>query len=105
MVLSRTILKAIVIVFISTASLCVLIGVYLLCYYMETMPRVPQPHLGLIHPLNIHGTIVYITGTENDVLDWLRWGATVCGIGGGILQAVFKVFPGSKDSFRSGPNP
>ncbi len=41
---------------------------------------VPQPELGRIHQLNVHGTKVYLTGQEDLNLDLLYYGMMIAGI-------------------------
>jgi hypothetical protein len=58
---------------------------YLHSYYVNSFPKVPQIALGRIVPLNVHGTIVYLTERESSELTWLSVGAMACGICGGAL--------------------
>ncbi len=42
-------------------------------YYDHTRPTVAAPAQGRIHPLNTHGSIVYLTLEESDYLRDLGW--------------------------------
>jgi hypothetical protein len=42
-------------------------------YYDHTRPTVAAPDQGRIHPLNTHGSIVYLTLEESDYLRDLGW--------------------------------
>ena len=39
--------------------------------YLQNLPRHPDPTAGRTHPRNIHGIVVYQTGTEESRLDRL----------------------------------
>ena len=42
-------------------------------YYDHTRPTAAEPAHGRIHPLNTHGSIVYLTLEESDYLRDLGW--------------------------------
>jgi len=66
---------------------CVLMSywLYLQGHYVNTYPKTPQVSVGSIVPLNVHGTIVYLTEREDSELSWVFIGAMACGICGGAL--------------------
>jgi hypothetical protein len=65
-------IKKIIAIFLGTAiSICIGLVVYLDYNYAYTRTERPQPEIGRIYPLNIHGTIVYITRKEDLQLKWL----------------------------------
>ena len=59
--------------------------VYLNSHYANVLPKQPEPNVGRIYVLNVHGTIVYLTAQENSLLTYLQFGALGCGICGGLL--------------------
>jgi hypothetical protein len=64
--------KKIIIIFLGVAILmCLGFGVYLNYHYAYTRPEKPQPEIGRIYPLNVHGTIVYLTKHEDLQIKWL----------------------------------
>jgi hypothetical protein len=56
---------------------CLGLVVYLDYHYIETRPNVPQPQQGRTYPLNVHGTVVYLTQHEDAQLNWLFRGMMV----------------------------
>jgi hypothetical protein len=46
-------------------------------YYDHTRPTLAEPAEGRIHPLNTHGSIVYLTREEADHLYKLGWLASI----------------------------
>lgn len=58
---------------------------YLHSYYANTYPKVPEVANCRVIPLNVHGTIVYLTEQENSTLTWIFLGAIACGLCGGVL--------------------
>ncbi len=58
---------------------------YLQSYYANEYPRTPNISIGRVVPLNVHGTVVYLTETEQSTLTWVFLGAMVCGVCGGAL--------------------
>lgn len=58
---------------------------YLQSYYANEYPRTPNVSIGKIVPLNVHGTIVYLTKKEQSTLTWVFLGAMACGVCGGAL--------------------
>jgi hypothetical protein len=49
------------------------LDVYLQYHYMLTMPKTPHPELNLVYPLNVHGSIVYLTRNQHLFIDILFW--------------------------------
>jgi hypothetical protein len=47
--------------------------VFLWTYFDYTRPHVADASAGRIYPLHTHGSIVYLTGQEEFVLDFLGW--------------------------------
>ena len=54
-------------------------------FYANTLPRTPQVAVSRVVPLNVHGTIVYLTDEESSGLTWLFVGALAFGACGGAL--------------------
>lgn len=44
---------------------------YLNEHYAYTRPEHPQPEIGRIYSLDVHGTVVYLTKREDSQLQWL----------------------------------
>ncbi len=65
----RALRAAIVIALV--ASFAVYVGLW--TYYDHTRPTAAEPAHGRIHPLNSHGSIVYLTLEESDYLRDLGW--------------------------------
>ena len=65
----RALRAAIVIVLV--VSFAAYVGLW--TYYDHTRPTVAAPAHGRIHPLNTHGSIVYLTLEESDYLRDLGW--------------------------------
>ncbi len=59
-------------------------------YYADTRPRVAQPAAGRVIPLNNHGTVVFLTKSENDTLWALQISAMAVGGCGGLLVLYAK---------------
>jgi hypothetical protein len=57
---------------------------YLFLAFSNTRPPSPQPELGRAIALNNHGRAVYVTGFENELLNWLSYGALVTFVAGAI---------------------
>jgi hypothetical protein len=53
---------------------CIFLWGYLENHYAYTRPEKPQPELGRVYRLNVHGTIVFLTKQENSQLQWLFYG-------------------------------
>jgi hypothetical protein len=62
-------LVGIVIMIVAFASL--ISSVYLAYHYAYTRPEHPQPDVERTYPLNIYGTVVYLTKQEDSQLNWL----------------------------------
>lgn len=63
--------KIIAILIAVTIFSCLGFGVYLYYHYAFSLPNKPQPEIGRIYPLNMHGTIVFLTKHEHLQLKWL----------------------------------
>lgn len=77
---------------IASAKLLLVLGVtlmaysfYLHSYYANNYPRSPQVTTCRTVPLNVHGTVVYLTEQESSRLTWIFLGAMVCGLCGGAI--------------------
>jgi hypothetical protein len=58
--------KKIVAIFIGIIILtCLIWAVYLSMDYAYSRPQNPQSEIGRIYPLNVHGTIIYLTKDED----------------------------------------
>jgi hypothetical protein len=64
---------------------CLFYRVGLTYQYSATLPRSPQPESGRTHPINNHGTVVYLTNRESTEMDLLFFAPFVLGPIGGIL--------------------
>lgn len=49
-------------------------------YYDATRPTTPDRNTGQIHPLNTHGSIVYLNRSEEATVTVLMWAAGVSGV-------------------------
>jgi hypothetical protein len=58
---------------------------YLYDFYGRTRPRQPEPSLGRIIPLNNHGTVVFLTKGEDNLLIWIFYSQCVFGSLTGIF--------------------
>ena len=79
--------RTFVIVLLSIALTSIGSCIYLSFLYTSTRPREPQPELQRIYPLNIHGTIVYLSEEEDSQLKWLFL-IGVLSIGGAVTFNV-----------------
>jgi hypothetical protein len=61
-------------------------NVYFNLYYAHTRPEAPQPTAGRTFPLNVHGTIVYLTREEHLRVDVSFWGVILLAIAGGVYR-------------------
>ena len=61
-------------------------------YHDGSLPRVPQPATGRIYPSNNHGSIVYLTRSENELLEILQFGGAVPFIVAFVLNRRWRVF-------------
>ena len=77
--------KLVAIFLIGLAGISVSYWLYLNSSYVNTFPRAPQASVGRIVPLNVHGTVVYLTEREDSRLTWLFVGSIVCAACGGAL--------------------
>lgn len=59
--------------------------VYLEGHYANILPKEPKQSEGRTYLLNVHGTVVYLTGYENNLLNYFQYGALACGLCGGFL--------------------
>ena len=59
--------------------------VYLEGHYANILPKEPIQSEGRTYLLNVHGAVVYLTSSENELLNYFQYGALACGICGGLL--------------------
>jgi len=89
-----TVKKAIITILLAIFFSCLSVGIYLNYYYINNMPRNPQPELGRVNQLNVHGSIVYLTKKEDSQLNWLFTIMMCSGLSGAALYVISK--PASK---------
>jgi hypothetical protein len=65
--------------------LLLIFAVALHTHYADTRPQQPQPSTGQVYPLNVHGTMVYLTWGEDMAAAWVFVGGVLCGVLGGAL--------------------
>ncbi len=58
--------------------------------YVDTRPRQPRQEEGRVYPLSVHGTVVYLTKTEDITATWLFPGGMLCAIVGAALMRSIK---------------
>jgi len=92
MIFAKMTLKIFIILLLVTTITSLMLSVYLSLYYMQSMPRSPQPDIGLVFPLNIHGTIVYVTKQQDSFLTWSFWIGFSTGLTAGIINVRYKIF-------------
>ncbi len=63
--------KAIAFVIVTVIFVSLGLYVYLNYHYAYTRPGQPQADIQRTYPLNIHGTIVYLTEQEDSQLKWI----------------------------------
>jgi hypothetical protein len=79
---------------LAVAAISLLLTVTLSFYYMDCMPRVPQPESGRIHALHLRGGVVYLTWFEK-LLYYLS--SCACFVSTPSLLAYGLCFPRSQD--------
>lgn len=70
--------------------LCLAVSVFFSIYYSSSMPRTPDPAAGRIFPLNVHGTIVYLTKSQHLLTKWSFWIGFYVGLSTVTLKLIFK---------------
>ena len=73
-------------VIVLAVSLAAYVGLW--TYYDHTRPTVAAPAQGRIHPLNTHGSIVYLTLEESDYLRDLGWLTSILLVVQGAIVVV-----------------
>jgi hypothetical protein len=81
-------MKTVTISLVIMAISCIGLLVFLSIYYMHTMPDTPQMEAKRVYPLNIHGSIVYLTKGQELLLKLLFWGGGLTGMSAGILNLI-----------------
>jgi hypothetical protein len=85
--------KRLAIVFVAAGLLAMLCFGYLNVHYAKTLPREPVSATGRVYPLNVHGTVVYLTKNEERSLWWMFNGGIAVAIAGGALWRSKKLKP------------
>jgi hypothetical protein len=80
--------KKITILMLSIFSICILLNIYLNFHYICTRPPTPQPEIGRIYPLNVHGWIVYLTRNEEFQLNFLFFAGAILFIMAAIITNI-----------------
>lgn len=78
---------------LAALSLAVAAGIacyFLWNYYAATRPSIPQPSVRRLYPLTTHGTVVYLTHTEDVQLTMLMWISGVSSFLGVIIDLAVK---------------
>jgi hypothetical protein len=55
-------------------------GTALVSCYANNRPTIPIISSGQVFPLNVHGTVVYLTNTEDALINWMLEGGWVIGL-------------------------
>jgi len=66
------------------------LSVYLHKEYADTRPLQPRPEEGRVYPLNVHGTVVYLTKIEDIASTWLLPSGMICALIGAALMHSIK---------------
>ena len=90
--------KILIVTLLTIFFVSLALGIYLNYHYAYNMPRNPQPEFAREYPLNVHGTIVYLTKQESTRLDCLYAIMMFSGLGGAALYII------SKRRSRAGQN-
>jgi hypothetical protein len=70
--------------------------------YLSSRPRAPNPALGLTHPLNNHGSVVYVSAAEGTGLALLMWSFLGFGFVGALLSwKTFVINPQTRARLRT----
>lgn len=78
---------------LGAAALFSLVGYWLLeFWFFKTLPRSSDPALGAIHPVNWHGTLVYITAVQQLEATALFWGSAVLFAAALVVDLTVKPF-------------
>ncbi len=73
------------VIFMCAMPCALIASVYLHRHLADMCPRQPDPYVGRIYPLNVHGTTVYMTKVEDAAIAWIFNGGLLSGIVGGAL--------------------
>lgn len=57
----------------------------LVSHYARTLPGSTRPGSGEIIPMNVHGTVVFLTASQRSILWGLQLGAVILGALGGLF--------------------
>jgi hypothetical protein len=73
--------------------------------YQRTLPRHPDPVVGRVYPLNVHGIVVYQTGDERNWLDEIQYSSIAVFAASALMAAIHKKkFGGPPTPPKSGPS-
>jgi hypothetical protein len=95
-----SILKAIAIVFLAAGLIGQAVSQSIWTHYFHTLPRSPDPAVGRVYPLNMHGIIRYQTQGERTRLDAVEYSSTGLFFTGLIIGAIQR-WKSGKPSLRS----
>jgi len=68
--------------------LCLGVSVFFSIYYVNSMPEIPAPELDRVYPLNVHGTIVYLTKNQDLLIKLSFWIGFFAGLGAVTLILI-----------------
>jgi len=89
--------KSLVVFCLAVSAGMGLASIYLFySYHYGTLPAIPRPDLGRVYPSNNHGSIVYLTQSENDLLNVLQFGGVIPFLVGFFLNGRWGVFPAAR---------
>ena len=78
-------MKTLVNLLIILSLLLALSSIYLEGHYANILPKESKQSEGRTYLLNVHGTVVYLTSSEDSQLNYLQYGSLACSICGGLL--------------------
>lgn len=80
----------VLVIFSVLTLLCLAVSIFFSIYYSSSMPRTPDPAAGRIFPLNVHGTIVYLTKSQHLLTKWSFWIGFYAGLSALTVKLIFK---------------
>jgi hypothetical protein len=86
-------LKILITILVIVSFLCLGQNITLQYHYMRNMPKTPHPELNRIHPLDVHGTVVYLTKEEKSKLEWLHYTMVISIM---IVLVIFAILANKK---------
>lgn len=89
----RVLKKSLVVLSLSISVGMFISSLYLFYLYHDGhLPNSPQPTIGRVYPSNNHGSVVYLTRSENNLLKFLQFGGMIPFLVGFILNRRWRVF-------------